>query len=333
MSHPGFHHPISNDPGSTFTPEKDRYHLYTSLACPYSQRTIVMRALKGLEDIIGLSITDCRRTDKGLKFSSPEEMPGCIPDTVNNFTYVYELYQKADPKYDKTFTVPILWDKKLGTIVNNESPEIMRIFDKAFDKLCPEENQKSYYPEPLCAEIDEIDNWTKFEESALICGITKTQKEYDENVAIVFGILDKIEETLSKKQFLTGTIFTGADIRLWPMIVRFDPICVTTLKCNLKLIRTDYPNILRWAREIYQMPKIADTLNMHHCKLLLPPGVDDSIIPIYDGPECTIQLHHYTLQDEIDKGTICLFANKSDPKELFATLHNLDEECLEKVCF
>ncbi|CAG8539291.1 9714_t:CDS:10, partial [Diversispora eburnea] len=182
------------------------------------------------------------------------------------------------------FTVPILWDKKLGTIVNNESHEIMHMFDKVFDKFLPEEKRKSYFPESLSAEIDEIDKWSRFEENALITGTAKTQKEYDENVVVVFEILDRIEEILSKKQFLTGPIFTGADIKVWTMIVRFDPLCTIFLRCNLKLIRTDYPNILRWAREIYQMPKLADTLNMYHCKRMLPPGVDSTIIPIYDGP-------------------------------------------------
>ncbi|RIB10001.1 glutathione S-transferase [Gigaspora rosea] len=288
-----FRNTISKDPDAKFTPERDRYHLYIAWSCPWAHRTVIMRALKGLEDIIGLSVVDPSLDEKGWKFSTPEETPGCIPDTVNNAQYISELYYKANPDYDGRFTVPVLWDKKLQTIVNNESSEIIRIFNDAFDDLVPEIRDKNFYPKHLASEIDKINDWIydKINTGAYKCGFATTQEAYDNHVGSLFKSLDDVEAILSENEFLVGNTLTEADIRLWVDVVRFDPVYHTHYKTNLKTIKYDYPNILRWARKIYKLPKISDTVNMTHIKTgyktqkkINPYG----IIPVYDGPDLNL---------------------------------------------
>ncbi|CAI2188943.1 4952_t:CDS:2, partial [Funneliformis geosporum] len=286
-----FRNTISNEPNAPFSAEKDRYHLYISWACPWAHRTVIVRALKGLEDLIGLSVVDYLMGEKGWKFSTPEEQPGSIPDHINNAQYIRELYFKANPNYEGRFTVPVLWDKKTQTIVNNESSEIIRIFNDAFDDFTPAAKGKTYYPEHLRAQIDEINEWIydTVNNGVYKCGFATTQDAYNRHIEPLFKSLDRIEEILSKHEFLVGDTFTEADIRLWTTIVRFDPVYHTHFKTNKKTIAHDYPNILRWTRQIYQFPKIADTVNMHHIKhhyfeshkQVNPTG----IVPINDGPD------------------------------------------------
>ncbi|KAG9299544.1 hypothetical protein G9A89_020715 [Geosiphon pyriformis] len=259
---------ISKDPSATFFAEPDRYHLYISWACPWAHRTVIVRALKGLDNIIGLSVVDYLLQEKGWKFSTPEETPGSIPDTVNNAKFLRELYFKVNPDYTGRFTVPVLWDKKLGTIVNNESSEIIRMFNDVFDDLVPETKGITYYPEHLRPEIDAINEWIydKVNNGVYKCGFATSQEAYEKNVKPLFESLDRLEEILSKNDFLIADTFTEADIRLWTTIIRFDPVYHGHFKTNLRSIGKDYPNLLRWARQIYQIPKVAETVNMHHIK-------------------------------------------------------------------
>ncbi|KAI7883730.1 hypothetical protein K492DRAFT_47285 [Lichtheimia hyalospora FSU 10163] len=264
-----FRDSVSDAPGSRFTPEPDRYHLYVSLACPWAHRTLIVRELKGLQPFITVSVVDYLLLDKGWKFSTPEECPGAIPDNVNNAQYLKELYFKVDPEYSGRFTVPVLWDKKTGTIVNNESSEIIRMFNTAFNSLLPDEKKKiNYYPESLQKDIDELNDWVydTVNNGVYKSGFATTQQAYENHVYPLFESLDRIEKILSESDYLVNNTFTEADIRLFTTIVRFDPVYHGHFKCNIKSIEKDYPHILRWTRRIYQMPGIAGTVNMDHIK-------------------------------------------------------------------
>ncbi|CAG8782493.1 3967_t:CDS:2, partial [Dentiscutata erythropus] len=265
---------ISKDPNAILTPERNRYYLYIALSCPWVR----------LEDIIGLSVADYIMGEKGWKFSNPEETSGCIPDTVNNTQYIRELYFKANPDYNRRFEfkiLPVLWDKKLQTIVNNESSEIICIFNDTFDDLILGAKSKNLYPKHLASEINKINNWV-FDK------INSSPFKYMSHVGPLFKVLDDVEAILSENEFLVGNTLTEADIRLFVDIVRFDPVYHTLCKPNLKTIKHDYPNILRWARQIYKIPKVADTVNMTHIKngayknmkKINPHG----IVPVYDRP-------------------------------------------------
>ncbi|KAK9711907.1 S-glutathionyl-(chloro)hydroquinone reductase [Basidiobolus ranarum] len=287
-----FRNTISNEEGSDFKPEKGRYHLYISYACPWAHRTLIVRALKGLQDVIGLSIVDYLMQSKGWKFSTPEETPGSIPDTLYNSEYIREIYFKANPEYDGRFTVPVLWDKKLETIVNNESSEIIRIFNSAFDEFVPEHAKGvSYYPEKLRKEIDDINEWIydTVNNGVYKSGFATTQEAYEKNCVNVFSSLDKIEKILSEHEFLVGETFTEADIRLWTTIIRFDPVYHGHFKCNIKSIEKDYPHILRWARQIYQLPNIKETVNMEHIKkhyYMSHININPTqVVPLGNGPD------------------------------------------------
>ncbi|RUS31609.1 hypothetical protein BC938DRAFT_477454 [Jimgerdemannia flammicorona] len=178
------------------------------------------------------------------------------------------LCSSSDPEYSGRFTVPVLWDKKHSTIVNNESSEIIRMFNTVFDDVVPQTRGLTYYPEHLRPEIDSINEWIydTVNNGVYKCGFATTQAAYEKNVVPLFKSLDRLEEILSKNEFLVANTFTEADIRLWTTIVRFDPVYHGHFKCNVKSIEKDYPNILRWARQIYQMPHVAGTFNLTHIK-------------------------------------------------------------------
>ncbi|KAI9314312.1 glutathione S-transferase [Dichotomocladium elegans] len=286
---------VSDEPNSRFKPEADRYHLYVSLACPWAHRTLIVRALKGLAPFIGLSVVDYLMLDKGWKFSSAEECPGAIPDTVNGTKYIREIYFKANPEYSGRFTVPVLWDKKTNTIVNNESSEIIRMFNHAFDSILPEEKRGlDYYPEHLRKDIDDTNSWVydTINNGVYKSGFATTQEAYERNVYPLFESLDRVERILSQSQYLVANTFTEADIRLFTTIVRFDPVYHGHFKCNAKSIEKDYPNILRWARRIYQMPCVADTVNMDHIKrhyYMSHRQINPTqIVPVGNGPDLSV---------------------------------------------
>ncbi|CAG8747238.1 15997_t:CDS:2, partial [Dentiscutata erythropus] len=215
-----FRNTISKDSDAVFTPERDRYHLYVSWACPWAHRTIIVRALKGLEDIIGLSVVDYFMGERGWKFSTPEETPGCIPDTVNNAQYLSELYFKANPDYDGRISL-VKNNLTFAIIVNNESSEIIRIFNDAFDDFVPETRGKTFYPKHLANEIDKINDWiyNKINTGVYKCGFATTQDAYMNNIGPLFEALDDVEAILSKNEFLVGNTFTEADIRLLTTVI------------------------------------------------------------------------------------------------------------------
>ncbi|KAI9294749.1 hypothetical protein K502DRAFT_330423 [Neoconidiobolus thromboides FSU 785] len=283
---------IEANPDAQFPAEKDRYHLYVSHACPWAHRTMIVRGLKGLEDIITVSVVDYYMDKKGWKFSTPEETPGSIPDPIYDAKRISEIYLKANPEYKDRYTVPVLFDKKQKTIVNNESSEIIRMLNTAFDGLLPKEKQGlNYYPENLQKEIDQINEivYDKVNNGVYKSGFATTQETYEKNVVRVFEGLDYVENILSKQKYLVQNQLTEADIRLFTTVLRFDPVYHGHFKCNLKCIKYDYPNILNWARRIYQLKGVAETVNMEHIKRHYYMSHVDynptQVVPLYNGPD------------------------------------------------
>ncbi|KAI8807978.1 glutathione S-transferase [Cladochytrium replicatum] len=280
-------------PDGPFPPEANRYHLYVSLACPWAHRTLIVRALKGLEDIISVSVVDPLMGPNGWHFSEASETPGAIPDICNGFKYIREVYFKAEPEYSGRFTVPVLWDKKNNTIVNNESSEIIRFFNNQFD-VWSSNPGVTYYPENLRSQIDELNTWIydQINNGVYKAGFASKQEPYEAAYNLVFDGLAKVEAILAKNKFLVGETLTEADVRLFTTIVRFDPVYHTHFKCTGGTITHDFPNILRWARQIYQMPKVAATVNMKHIKehyykshLQINPF---QVVPVWNGPDLSL---------------------------------------------
>lgn len=245
-----------------FEAEAGRYHLYVSLACPWAHRTLIMRALKGLESMIDVSVVNWLMLENGWTFA---DGPGVVPDTVNGARFLHQVYTAADPRYTGRVTVPILWDKQRGTIVNNESSEIIRMLNSAFDGIGAKPGD--YYPHELRDEIDTLNAriYDTVNNGVYKAGFATTQAAYEEAVMPLFDTLDFLEERLGTRRYLTGERFTEADIRLFTTLVRFDAVYVGHFKCNLRRI-ADYPNLSRFAREIYRMPGVADTVNVGHIK-------------------------------------------------------------------
>ncbi|MGX7708679.1 glutathione S-transferase family protein [Methylobacterium sp. Gmos1] len=242
-----------------FPAEAGRYHLYVSLACPWAHRTLIVRALKGLEDAISVSVVDPHMGHEGWVFG---DSPGAGPDTLNGATRLYEVYLKADPHYTGRVTVPVLWDKARGTIVSNESAEIIRMLNGAFDGSGPD-----LYPEDLRPEIDALNArvYDRVNNGVYKAGFATTQGAYEEAVTALFEELDALDARLDRGRYLMGDRLTEADIRLFTTLVRFDPVYVGHFKCNLRRI-ADYPNLAPYTRDLYQTPGIAPTVNLTHIK-------------------------------------------------------------------
>ena len=245
-----------------FKAEADRYHLYVSLACPWAHRTLIYRSLKGLEDMIPVSVVHWYMADNGWTFQPGD---GVVADPLHNAEFMHQIYTAAMPDYSGRVTVPVLWDKKTNTIVSNESPEIIRMFNSAFDAVGAKAGD--YYPEELRAEIDAINNrvYESLNNGVYKCGFATTQEAYEEAIEPLFATLEWLENRLSLKRYLTGSIITEADWRLFTTLVRFDPVYVGHFKCNLKRI-VDYPNLSGYVRDLYQQPGVSDTVNMQHIK-------------------------------------------------------------------
>ena len=245
-----------------FEAQTDRYHLYVSLACPWAHRTLIFRALKGLEDMISVSTVHWYMADKGWTFRSGD---GVIPDSVNNAEYMYQIYTAAMSDYSGRVTVPVLWDKQTKTIVSNESPEIIRMFNSAFDNIGA--TTGDYYPEALRSEIDQINEriYESVNNGVYKCGFATTQEAYNEAIVPLFDTLDWLDQRLSERRYLTGSTITEADWRLFTTLVRFDPVYVGHFKCNVRRI-ADYPNLSGYVRDLYQQPGVAGTVNMQHIK-------------------------------------------------------------------
>jgi len=256
--------------GGKFAPETGRYHLYVSYACPWATRTLIVRKLKGLEDIIPVTVVSPRMGDKGWPFATVDAFPGADADPLFNAEHVRDLYLKADANYDRRFTVPILWDKVNNTIVNNESSEIIRIFNTAFNDLLPADKAAlDLYPAENRAEIDAINEWVypEINNGVYRAGFASQQGAYEEAVKIVFAALDKVEKILIGKDYLVGGRLTEADIRLWVTTIRFDPVYVGHFKCNFTTIRTGYPAINAWMKKLYwNFPAFKDSTDFDHIK-------------------------------------------------------------------
>ena len=253
-------------PGPTgrggFKAEPGRYHLYVSLACPWAHRTLIMRALKGLEEAISVSVVHWLMREDGWTFA---EGPGTVPDTVNGAAFLHQVYTAADPRHTGRVTVPVLWDKRGGTIVSNESSEIIRMLNSAFDGVGAKPGD--HYPEPLRPEIDAINArvYDTVNNGVYKAGFATTQAAYEEAVRPLFETLEWLEARLAKDRFLLGSALTEADIRLWTTLVRFDPVYVGHFKCNIRRL-VDMPNLWAYARDIYSLPGVAGTVNFEHIK-------------------------------------------------------------------
>ena len=245
-----------------FKAEIGRYHLYVSLACPWAHRTLIFRALKGLEKMISVSVVHWYMAENGWTFDVGD---GVAPDTVNGAQFLYQVYTQAKPDYSGRVTVPVLWDKHTKTIVSNESPEIIRMFNTAFDEVGSV--QGDYYPKHLRSEIDTLNErvYTTLNNGVYRCGFATTQAAYEEAITPLFDTLDWLEDILSRKRYLTGAQITEADWRLFTTLIRFDPVYVGHFKCNIRRI-ADYPNLSNYLRDLYQQPGIARTVNMEHIK-------------------------------------------------------------------
>jgi len=245
-----------------FKAEPGRYHLYVSLACPWAHRTLIFRALKGLEDLLPISVVHWYMAENGWTFQPGD---GVIRDPHYGVHKLYELYQKADPSFTGRVTVPVLWDRERETIVNNESAEIIRMLNSAFDGLGALEGD--YYPEELRTEIDEINAriYSTVNNGVYKSGFATTQKAYEKNVYPLFDTLNWLEERLANSRYLLGARLTEADIRLFTTLLRFDSVYFGHFKCNIRRL-TDYPNLWRFTRELYQHPKIRPTIDFVHIK-------------------------------------------------------------------
>ncbi len=282
---------ISADGSSGFPAEAGRYHLYVSLACPWAHRTLIFRALKGLEATIDVSVVHPYMGERGWSFAT--DFPGCTGDRLGGRTYLYEAYADADPHYSGIITVPVLWDRERGTIVNNESSEIIRMFNDAFDGCGA--GGPDHYPEPLRAAIDEINAqvYADVNNGVYRAGFATTQASHERAVRRLFDTLDQLEARLGRQRYLVGDTPTEADWRLFTTLVRFDAVYVTHFKCNLRRL-VDYPNLWGYTRELYQWPGIAATVDFDHIKThyftshpsLNPHG----LVPI--GPELDFDAPH-----------------------------------------
>ncbi len=246
-----------------FKAEAGRYHLYVSLACPWAHRTMIFRALKGLEDMISVSVVHWLMRGEGWTFA---EGPGVVPDPIGGAGRLYEVYLRAQPGYTGRVTVPVLWDREEGTIVNNESSEIIRMLNSAFDGLGAKPGD--YYPEALRPEIDAINDrvYKTLNNGVYRSGFATTQEAYEEAVNPLFDTLDWLEECLADgRPYLLGETLTEADWRLFTTLVRFDPVYVGHFKCNRRRI-ADYPHLSAYTKRLYEHTGVAGTVDFDHIK-------------------------------------------------------------------
>ncbi|MEM7171568.1 MAG: glutathione S-transferase family protein [Pseudomonadota bacterium] len=267
-----------------------RYHLYVSYACPWAHRTLIFRKLKGLENMVNLSVVHWYMAQDGWTFA---QGPGVIPDPLHGADVLHQVYTAADPTYSGRVTVPVLWDKERGTIVSNESSEIIRMFNSAFDGIGAAPGD--FYPQDLRQEIDALNEpiYSAVNNGVYRAGFATTQEAYEEAVTALFERLDILEERLTNRRYLLGDRVTEADWRLFTTLLRFDPVYVGHFKCNIRRL-ADYPNLWGYVRDLYQQPGIAETVHMDHIKnhyygshkTINPTGV----VPV--GPEIDFSAPH-----------------------------------------
>jgi putative glutathione S-transferase len=279
---------VTADGASGFPVEAGRYHLYVSWACPWAHRTVIARWLMGLEDAIGLSVVDPVRDSRGWAFTGGEYV-----DDVNGFAFLAEAYDAADPSYDGRVSVPVLWDKETGRIVNNESGDITRMLVTDFAEIA--EHPVDLYPEPLRDEIDALEEeiYAGVNNAVYEAGFATRQDAYEEAAHRVFAALDRLEERLTRQRFLLGPAITEADWRLFTTLVRFDPVYHYHFKCNLRRV-SDYPALWGYVRDLVQQPGIAATVRFdeirRHYYGTHPSVNPHGIVPI--GPELDFGAPH-----------------------------------------
>lgn len=281
---------VSADGSTELPAEADRYHLYVSLACPWAHRSIIARRLKGLEDAIGMTILDPVRDDHGWAF---RDVPGASRDPINDFRYLSEAYERTDPAFAGRITVPVLWDKREGRIVNNESADVIVMLDKAFDELASAD--LDLYPGELQSEIDELNAFVydTINDGVYKCGFAASQSAYDHAFEKLFDGLDRIEDRLSGQRYLMGDRLTLADIRLFTTAIRFDAVYYVHFKCNKRRI-VDYPNLWGWTRDLFQAHGIGETVDLDHIKrhyYTTHPDLNPKrIVPL--GPDLDLEAQH-----------------------------------------
>ncbi len=271
-----------------FPAERGRYHLYVALACPWAHRALIFRRLKGLEDIVSVSVVAPVYDDRGWYFG-----PGKHADTANGKARLSDIYLLADARFTGRVTVPVLWDKARQTIVSNESSEIIRMFNSAFDRLTPVKDD--YYPADLREEIDAVNAevFANVNNGVYRTGFATTQAAYEEAFRALFETLEGLEQRLSRQRYLAGARITEADWRLFTTLIRFDAVYFGHFKCNLKRIK-DYPNLWNYMLELYQVPGVAETVDLAEIKLhyyashknINPTG----IVPL--GPQMDLNAPH-----------------------------------------
>jgi putative glutathione S-transferase len=254
---------ITADGSSGFKAEAGRYHLYVAYGCPWAHRTLIFRALKKLENAISVSYATPGIKDQGWTYIPDTRFPECLPDTVNGFRYLHEAYTASNPHYTGKVTVPTLWDKQTKRIVNNESSEIIRMFNSEFRAVTGDDSD--YYPAPLRAEIDALNDviYKTVNNGVYRCGFARSQAAYEASYDALFQTLDELEARLGRRRYLVGHQLTEADWRLFPTLVRFDVAYNSLFKCNRQRI-ADYPNLLNYMRELYAVPGIAATVKPRH---------------------------------------------------------------------
>lgn len=291
-----------------FKAEADRYHLYVSLACPWAHRTLIFRKIKALEGLVSISVVHWLMAKEGWTFATGD---GVVPDSVNGATRLFEIYTKADTSYSGRVTVPVLWDKKTRTIVNNESSEIIRMFNSAFDGLGA--SSGDYYPSSLRGEIDTVNArvYDTVNNGVYKAGFATTQAAYENAVGPLFDSLDWLKTRLGEQRYLIGEEITEADWRLFTTLLRFDSVYVGHFKCNRRRI-SDMPNLCGYLRDLYQQPGIAETCDIGHIKRhyyqsqtsINPTG----IVPV--GPDFDLMARH-------DRGpTTAASASKATPGKI-----------------
>src|SRR5471032_3596334 len=257
---------VDGQPGPTgvggFAAEAGRYHRYVALACPWAHRTLILRKLKGLESLIDVSVVGWLMLENGWTF---DQSHGSTGDKLDHFDFMHQRYTADTANYTGRVTVPVLWDKQQKRIVNNESAEIIRMFNGAFDELTG--NDLDFYPEPLRAEIDALNEriYPAVNNGVYRAGFATSQQAYEEAFDQLFTELDRLQALLGEKRYLAGEYLTEADIRLFTTMIRFDAVYYGHFKCNLRRI-ADYPSLSNWLREMYQWPGVAETVDFAHIK-------------------------------------------------------------------
>lgn len=299
----GFRHRISSDPASEHPPQAGRYHLYVSLACPWAHRTLIVRALKGLEEAISVDVVHPHLTETGWSFETG--FAGATGDRVGGHRLLQQVYRQASPGYTGVITVPVLWDKQRRTIVNNESSDIIRMLDAEFNAVARNPDL-SLVPAALRAEIDELNAWIypSINNGVYRCGFARSQAAYDSAVDELFRGLDRVESILERSDFLCGGQLTEADVRLFTTLIRFDSVYHTHFKCNRRLV-AQYPAMHRYLARLYRVPGIAPTVDLDHIRFhyfhshrhINPSG----IVP--RGPDVLAQLQAVSLGTHPATGT------------------------------